>query len=175
MHPFVKNALIFVFGFLILFTLFTFGMAYIVHKGGFRWLYQFFVSMGLLACAFYFFVMSKGNVNTRIVWGLVFLVLSPLAYCISNAIFWSDGTSRISLPRLPAISFGRGGNLGEFLMRAQIANGVPVALVALIGFLVGNGIFVAKGLPSQRRIGGNILLLAWVVLMYWMAASSGRY
>ena len=55
-------------------TLYVFGVAYLWHEQGFRWVYQFLVSLGLVALAFYFLLISRGDLHWRIVWGLLLLV-----------------------------------------------------------------------------------------------------
>ena len=172
MNQFVKSILVFLVLFILFFTGFTFGVSYLWHQGGFRWVYQFVVSFGLLACAFYFFIVSRGNVAQRIVWGLVFLILSPISYFVSNIVFWGASMPTITVPRSPATYYGRGLRVPvRFLMEAQIAPGVPVWLMAVLGLLVGNGVFIAKGVPRRRAVGGDILLIAWIVLMYFIAYS----
>ena len=94
MNKFFRNLWITIVGTLVFLCVLTLLAAYVWHQGAFRWAYQFIVSAGLLACAFYFFLLSKGDVTQRIAWGLAFLILSPIFYFASNALFWGTSAAR---------------------------------------------------------------------------------
>jgi hypothetical protein len=143
-------------------------MSYVWHEGGYRWIYQFFVSFGLLACAFYFFILSKGDVTKRIFWGLSFLILSPISY--SNAVFWESMQSELKTSHSNSQRWGGDVDLFGFLMEARIGPDIPVSIIAIMGILVANGVFISKDVTRERVIGGNILLLVWIIMMYLMAS-----
>lgn len=174
MGKFLQNFFWFIVGLVLFFTAFVFAMSFIWRQGGYQWIYQFFVSFGFLLCAFYFFLLSKGDRSKRILWGLAFLVLSPLSFLITGVLFFGD---EVNLPDVGGAEGGFSGprvdgRLLDIIIRAELAPGLPVYLLAILGLLVGNGIFFSRHLSAGKIIGGNILLLAWIIGMYWWALNN---
>ena len=169
MNKFFRNLSVVAVSLLVSLFVLTLLASYIWHKGAFRWVYQFATSAGLLACAFYFFLLSGGSGSTRIKWGLLFLVLSPVSYLLSNMIFWHGALPEFHIAPPGNLSFAGEADLLGFVMEAQIGPAVPVILLAALGFLVGNAVLIAKQIEKHRFIGANLLLLAWTVMMYWTA------
>jgi len=169
----LKNLLLFVIGITLFLILITFALSMVWREGGFQLIFQFIVSTGFMVCAFYFFVLSKGNVGKRILSGLVFLVLSPVSYYLCNSVFFDGTFPSINLPGSPRYPSRGGSEALSFLMSARIGHDIPIFLLALLGLLLGNGIFISRRVGRQGIIGGNVLLLGWIVLMYWMAHSRG--
>ena len=169
MNRFFRNLYLTIVGTVLFLTIFTLLTAYVWHQGAFRWAYQFLVSLGLLGCGFYFLVLSRGDATKRIAWGLTFFVLSPIFFIATNAVFWGSGFAGVSTEVADGVRYGGEVDLVAFVMEAEVAPQVPVLLLAVTAFLVGNAVFIARNLGKRRLIAGNLLLLGWAVLAYWMA------
>ena len=169
MNRFFRNLYLTLVGTVVFAVVLTVLSAYVWHKGAFRWAYQFVTSAGLLACGLYFLTLSKGDAPSRVKWGLTLLLLSPAFFLASNALFWPAPAAASSATG--SLYFLGKVDLVGFLMEAQVAPRVPVLLLATVGFLVGNAAFIARNVGKKRTIGGNLLMLGWTVIAYWMAYS----
>jgi hypothetical protein len=169
MNRFFRNLYITLVGTVVFLAIFTLLAAYVWHHGAFRWTYQFLVSLGLMMCGFYFLLLSKGDATRRIAWGLTFFVLSPIFFIATNVLFWGSDLAGVSSVATEELRYGSEIDLVEFIMEAEVAPQVPVLLLAVLVFLVGNALFIGRNLGKRRLVAGNLLLLGWAVLAYWMA------
>lgn len=155
----------------VVFALLLWLAAWLWHVSAFKWIYQFAVSAGVLILGLYFLVISKGDREQRIRWGLTFLVLSPISFLLTNWIFWDEHRQKLrsffanlpdarlpDLPALPDVSLPTHGDL-------------PVAAIAILVMVVANTVWVMNHLPARRIIVGNVLVMASMAAFYWLWAA----
>lgn len=126
-------------------------------------IYRAVVPFGLLIVAFYFFALSTGR-SVRLLWGLVFLVLSPLSFLLPTLVL-SDGVDVDASINFAPIN-------QRFLreaMHAEIGSGIPALGLIACGIVVINAVGIAKGVGARRLFAGNLLGLVWAAVVMWAA------
>lgn len=145
------------------------------HASAFKWIYQFAVSAGLLVLGLYCLIISSGDREQRIHWGLTLLILSPISFVVTNWIFWDEHRQKFrsffsNLPDSPTLPHLV--NLPNLSL--PVHPDIPAAPIAILALVVVNAAWFANHVPARRIIAGNVLVTAAMVAMYWLWAAGWR-